>query len=96
MRYSIETHLTVVFAAMAVTGLSTKLVGASRNLCAPPAAPARCRSQSLTAADPLPDDRAEALAKINSHNVHQFGPTEEEIAHSAIVRGVRPFRNCRD
>ena len=30
----------------------------------------RAGRQILTAADPLPDDLAEALAKINSHDVH--------------------------
>jgi hypothetical protein len=75
MRDSIEAHLTVVFAAMVVSHWIEHQIGWSiRNLCAPPAATARCRSrpgrQILTAADPLPDDPAEALANINSHNVH--------------------------
>jgi hypothetical protein len=30
----------------------------------------RAGQQILTAADPLPDDVAEALAKINSHDMH--------------------------
>jgi hypothetical protein len=30
----------------------------------------RAGRQILTAADPLPNDLAEALAKINSHHVH--------------------------
>ena len=38
-RESIEAHLTIVFAALAVSHwVKTKLVGASRNSCAPPAA----------------------------------------------------------
>ena len=46
-RDSIEAHLSIVFAAMAViaTGSNTKPVGASRNSSAPPAATAPSRSK---------------------------------------------------
>ena len=74
-RDSIEAHLTVVFAAMAVshwiehqTGWSTKkFVRTARRY---RTVQIRAGHQTLTAADPLPDDLAEALAKINSHDVH--------------------------
>jgi hypothetical protein len=74
-RDSIEAHLTVVFAAMAVshwlehqTGWSIKkFVRTARRY---RTVQIRAGQQILTAADPLPDDLAEALAKINSHQVH--------------------------
>ena len=74
-RDSIEAHLTVVFAAMAVshwierqTGWSIKrFVRTARRY---RTVQIRAGRQILTAADPLPDDLAEALAKINSHDVH--------------------------
>ncbi len=74
-RDSIEAHLTVVFAEMAVshwiehqTGSSIKkFVRTARRY---RTVQIRAGRQILTAADPLPDDLAEALAKINSHYVH--------------------------
>ena len=74
-RDSIEAHLTVVFAAMAVshwiehqTGWSIrKFVRTARRY---RTVQIRAGRQILTAADPLPDDLAEALATINSHDVH--------------------------
>jgi hypothetical protein len=74
-RDSIEAHLTVVFAAMAVshwiehqTGWSIKkFVRTARRY---RTVQIRAGRSILTAADPLPDDLAEALAKINSHDVH--------------------------
>ena len=74
-RDSIEAHLTVVFAAMAVshwiehqTGWTIKkFVRTARRY---RTVQIRAGRQILTAADPLPDDLAEALAKINSHDVH--------------------------
>ena len=56
------------------TGSRPKPVGASRNSSAPPAATApsqiKAGRQTLTAADPLPDDLAEALAKIRGAGAH--------------------------
>ncbi len=74
-RDSIEAHLTVVFAAMAVshwiehqTGWSIKkFVRTARRY---RTVQIKAGRQILTAADPLPDDLAEALAKINTHNAH--------------------------
>jgi hypothetical protein len=74
-RDSIEAHLTVVFAAMATshwiehqTGWSIKkFVRTARRY---RTVQIRAGRQILTAANPLPDDLAEALAKINSHYVH--------------------------
>jgi Transposase DDE domain len=74
-RDSIEAHLTVVFAAMALshwiehqTGWSIKkFVRTARRY---RTVQIRAGRKILTAADPLPDDLAEALAKINSHDVH--------------------------
>jgi hypothetical protein len=65
----------VVFAAMAVshwiehqTGWSIKkVVRTARRY---RTVQLRAGRQILTAADPLPDDLAEALAKINSHCAH--------------------------
>jgi hypothetical protein len=65
----------VVFAAMAVshwiehqTGWSIKkVVRTARRY---RTVQIRAGRQILTAADPLPDDLAEALAKINSHYAH--------------------------
>ncbi len=74
-RDSIEAHLTVVFAAMAVshwiehqTGWSVeKFVRTARRY---HTVQIKAGNQTLTAADPLPNDLAEALAKITSHDVH--------------------------
>ena len=75
-RESIEAHLTIVFAALAVSHwieTPNRLV-ASRNSSAPPAATAPSQIQAgrhtLTAADPLPDDLRDALAKIRRGGVH--------------------------
>ena len=75
LRESIEAHLTIVFAALAVshwvehqTGWSIKkFVRTARRY---RTVQIRAGRQILTAADPLPDDLAEALAKIHSHDVH--------------------------
>ena len=54
-RDSIEAHLTIVFAALAVsTGSNTKPVGASRNSCAPHAATAPSRSVQEDKLSPPP------------------------------------------
>jgi hypothetical protein len=74
-RDSIEAHLTVVFAAMAVshwiehqTGWSIKkFVRTARRY---RTVQIRAGQQTLAAADPLPDDLAAALAKINTHDAH--------------------------
>jgi hypothetical protein len=74
-RDSIEAHLTVVFAAMAVshwietqTGWSIKkFVRTARRY---RTVQIRAGQQTLTAADPLPDELAAALAKTTSHNMH--------------------------
>ncbi len=74
-RDSIEAHLTVVFAAMAVshwiehqTGWSIKkFVRTARRY---RTVQIKAGRQILTAADPLPGDLAEALAKINSRHMH--------------------------
>jgi hypothetical protein len=75
MRESIEAHLTIVFAAMAVshwierqTGWSIKkFVRTARRY---RTVQIKAGRQNLTAADPLPDDLREALAKIDSGHVH--------------------------
>jgi hypothetical protein len=65
-RESIEAHLTIVFAALAVTHwIEQQTDGASRNSCAPHAATAQ-----FTAADPLPDDLNEGHTKIGSRLEH--------------------------
>jgi hypothetical protein len=69
-RDSIEAHLTIVFAALAVshwiehqTGWSIKkFVRTARRY---RTVTIQAGSQTLTAAEPLPDDLAEALATIN-------------------------------
>jgi hypothetical protein len=74
-RDSIEAHLTIVFAALAVshwietqTGWSIKrFVRTARRY---RTVQIRAGRQILTAADPLPDDLRDALADINSHDVH--------------------------
>ena len=75
MRESIEAHLTIVFAAMAVshwierqTGWSIKkFVRTARRY---RTVQIKAGRQNLTAADPLPDDLREALAKIDSGHVY--------------------------
>jgi hypothetical protein len=75
MRESIEAHLTIVFAAMAVshwierqTGWSIKkFVRTARRY---RTVQIKAGRQILTAADPLPDDLREALATIDSGHVH--------------------------
>jgi transposase len=74
-RESIEAHLTIVFAAMAVshyiehqTGWSIKrFVRTSRRY---RTVKIKAGRQILTAADPLPDDLRDALAKIGRASVH--------------------------
>jgi transposase len=74
-RDSIEAHLTIVFAALAVshwiehqTGWSIKkFVCTARRY---RTVQIRAGRQILTAADPLPDDLSNALADINSGDVH--------------------------
>ena len=74
-RDSIEAHLSVVFAALAVshwiehqTGWSIKkFVRTTRRY---RTVQIKAGRQILTAADPLPDDLREAIAKINSHRRH--------------------------
>jgi hypothetical protein len=72
-RESIEAHLTIVFAAPAVghwiehrTGWSIKkFVRTTRRY---RTVTIQAGRQTLTAAEPVPDNLAEALAKINSPN----------------------------
>ena len=74
-RDSIEAHLTIVFAALAVshwtehqTGWSIKkFVRTARRY---RTVTIQAGRQTLTAAEPLPDDLAEALAKIGSVGAH--------------------------
>jgi Transposase DDE domain len=74
-RHAIEAHLTIVFAALAVshfiehqTGWSIKkFIRTARRY---RTVQIRAGRQILTAADPLPDDLCDALATINSRDVH--------------------------
>ncbi len=74
-RESIEAHLTIVFAALAVshwiehqTGWSIKkFVRTARRY---RTVKIRAGQQILTAADPLPNDLHQAIAKIKAHNAH--------------------------
>ena len=74
-RESIEAHLSIVFAAMAIshwiehqTGWSIKkFVRTARRY---RTVTIQAGRQTLTAADPLPDDLAEALAKIAAAGAH--------------------------
>ena len=75
IRDSIEAHLTIVFAAVAVshyiehqTGWSIKkFVRTARRY---RTVKIKARRQTLTAADPLPDDLHHALGKIGSTGAH--------------------------
>ena len=75
-RESIEAHLSdrVRRPGRQPLDRDTKPAGASRNSSAPPAATApstsKPDSQTLTAADPLPDDLRDALAKIRADGAH--------------------------
>ena len=74
-RESIEAHLTIVFAALAVshwiehqTGWSIKkFVRTARRY---RTVQIKAGQHTLTAADPLPDDLREALAKISTGHAH--------------------------
>jgi hypothetical protein len=74
-RESIDAHLTIVFAALAVThwiehqtGWSIKkFVRTARRY---RTVKIKAGSQILTAADPIPDDLREALARISSGHAH--------------------------
>ena len=74
-RESTEAHLGIVFAAMAVShwiehqiGWSIKkFVRAARRY---PTVTIQAGRQTLTAADPLPDDLAEALATLGNAGAH--------------------------
>ena len=74
-RESIEAHLTIVFAALAVshyietqTGWSIKkFVRTARRY---RTVQIKAGRQTLTAADPLPDDLRDALATINADRAH--------------------------
>ena len=72
---AIEAHLTIVFAALAVSHWLEHQTGWSNKKFVRTArcyrtVQIRAGGQTLTAADPLPDDLREALAKIASHNAH--------------------------
>ena len=75
IRDSIEAHLNVVFAALAVshwiehqTGWSIKkFVRTARRY---RTVQIKVGQQTLTAEEPLPDDLREALARINNGHVH--------------------------
>ena len=83
-RDSIEAHLTVVFAALAVSiGSSTKPAGASRNSFAPPAGTAPCRSASAT--NP---HRRRPAARRPPRGPHQARPAA--VRTSLIKVGSRP------
>ena len=74
-RESIEAHLTIVFAAMAVTHWIERETGWSIKKFVRTARRYRTITiqagrQTLTAAEPLPDDLAEALAKIGDAGAH--------------------------
>ena len=74
-RQSIDAHLTIVFAALAVshwietqTGWSIKkFVRTARRY---RTVQIKAGRQTLTAADPLPDDLREAIAKNDGHRRH--------------------------
>ncbi len=74
-RESIEAHLTIVFAALAVsrwiedtTGWSIKkFVRTARRY---RTIEIKAGNHTLTAADPLPDDLQQALANIHSRSAH--------------------------
>jgi transposase len=75
MRESIEAHLTIVFAALAVSHLIEHQTGWSikkfvRTARRYRTVQLKAGRQILIAADPLPDDLAEALAKISSRLEH--------------------------
>ncbi len=84
IRESIEAHLSIVVAAMAVshwievqTGWRIKkFVRTARRY---RAVRIKAGGQTLTAADPLPDDLREALIKIRAGGVHQFEPSREFV-----------------
>lgn len=74
-RESIEAHLSIVVAAMAVSHYIEHQTGwASRNSYAPArryrTVTIKAGNQTLTAADPLPDDLRAALIKIRADSVH--------------------------
>jgi hypothetical protein len=100
-RESIEAHLSIVFAALAVnrwiehqTGWSIKkFVRTARRY---RTVQIRSARQTLTAADPQPDDLRDALAKINPpHSAHQFDRSRDR--GSAQPRSAAQFhRRDRD
>jgi transposase len=74
-RESIDAHLTIVFAAMAVTHWIEHRTGWSIKQFVRTARRYRtitiqARQQTLTAADPIPDDLAQALAEIHRDGAH--------------------------
>jgi hypothetical protein len=74
-RESIEAHLTIVFAAMAISPYIETLTGWSikkfvRTTRRYRTVQIKAGRQTLTAADPLPDDLRDALAKIGRAGVH--------------------------
>jgi hypothetical protein len=75
LRESIEAHLTIVFAALAVTHWIEHQTGWSikkfvRTVRRYRTVQIKAGGQILTAADPLPDDVSEALAEISNHAEH--------------------------
>lgn len=74
-RESIEAHVTIVFAALAVSHWIEHRTGWSikkfvRTTCCYRTVQIRAGKQALTAADPLPHDLNEALTEIASHIEH--------------------------
>src|ERR1700730_18179667 len=74
-RESIGAHLTIVFAALAVSHwIEPKLSGSIKNFVRPArryrTVQIRAGRQILTAADPLPDDLREAITRIDKRRRH--------------------------
>ncbi|BCQ07396.1 IS1634 family transposase [Mycobacterium heckeshornense] len=92
LRESIEAHLSIVVAAMAVghyaeiqTGWSIeKFVRTTRRY---RTAQIKAGNQTLTAADPVPDNLRTALTKIRADDAHQFEPSRVGLRPHA--HGIR-------
>jgi hypothetical protein len=84
IRESIEAHLSIVVAAMAVSQLIEAQTGWSikkfvRNARRYRTVRIKAGNQTLTAADPLPADLRDVLLKIRGGGVHKFEPSQGDL-----------------
>jgi hypothetical protein len=95
-RESIEAHLSIVMAALAVGRLVEQATGWSINRFVKALRPCRtitsqAGDQTVTAADPIPDDALQALAELRRDAAHQIGKSQVKYQFKCQI-GFSPVR----